>query len=620
MMQTGTLHECLEFAYVDKLKAIYGIIADRGSPKLTRKDQLVAEMSRIVLSRAQEEWNRLSKFQKLAVQEAVHTRNGYFDEDKFVAKYGKLPGKSRNSYRDDRSKNATRLDLFLHKDDRMDYPVWLPRDLKERLQEFVPEPAAATVPTKAELPETVNVKTRRHVPSSDRFRRYDIEIVDTPVPIAWSQMENAARANLFEVLSLVEKGKISVSAKTRRPTAASMKKIAEVLDQGDFYASTDVEADVGPIQAFAWPLLLQAGRLVRLNGSKLSLTTSGRKALSSPPHETIRHLWTEWINTEIIDEFSRVEAIKGQTRGRGKRAMLPADTRRWAICDALEQCPPGGVVSFGDFAKFMVAADCVFHVTSSPWTLYAGDPHYGYQRDHGDASWDVFKDRYLMCFLMEYVATLGMIDVAFIPPAGARPKPWETSGHHEGRFLSRYDGLRHFRLTALGSYALGLSDSYAPATPEAVTPVSVFPDRRIVVQEGFRIDQDERAMLRLCADEEDSSRVWRLNSETILKSLEAGLDIGALRAFLAERDSQPLPELVDGYLTSIVSNVRAIRPKGTGVLFECDSAETLDKLMSDKTIAKTSLRAGERMIVVRTSSEASFRKAARTIGYGFDDT
>ena len=448
--------------------------------------------------------------------------------------------------------------------------------------------------------------------------KYVKEVTKTSVQIERRDMEAAAKAGLFTVLSLIDQGKVSVSTTTKRPSAASAKRIAGALDEGDFYELTGGEAEIGPIQAFAWPLLVQAGRLAKQNGSRLELNAAGRKALSSPPHETLKLLWNRWLKSKIVDEFSRIEAIKGQIRGKGKRGMRAVEPRRWAIEEALAQCPPRGVVSIDDFARFMVAADLNFEVTRSPWTLYMGDAHYGGQYGESERSWGIFQDRYLLCFLFEYVATLGMIDVAFVPPSGARKELWELTGQFEGAFLSRYDGLKFFRLTALGAYCLGLTDTYEPETPQKSTPISVFPDRRIVVRNG-PLDKEERAFLRRCADEDEPGLVWRLSTEKILGSVETGLDIGTVREFLSARDEQPLPELVEGFLSRIEARARAIRPKGPGVVFECDSVETVETLLSDRKIAKFSLRAGERTIVVKTSSENAFRKAARMMGFGFDN-
>lgn len=94
--------------------------------------------------------------------------------------------------------------------------------------------------------------------------------------------EQAALADVLAVLQLCASGKLRCSEKTRRPAAATVVTIAEVLATGDFYPDL-------PIAAYAWPLLVQAGGLAELAGGRLVLSTRGRAALIKPPAQTIRH-------------------------------------------------------------------------------------------------------------------------------------------------------------------------------------------------------------------------------------------------------------------------------------------------------------------------------------------
>ncbi|MFE2611024.1 hypothetical protein ACFXI6_49270 [Streptomyces mirabilis] len=125
--------------------------------------------------------------------------------------------------------------------------------------------------------------------------------------------EQEAQANLLAVLQLCAAGKLRCSQKTHRPGVTTVAAVVEILQDGDFYPAD-------PIAAFAWPLLLQAGGLAELASGKLALTSLGRAALTKPPHDTLRHLWQRWLNRAVLDEFSRIEEIKGQ----GAAAVLSA--------------------------------------------------------------------------------------------------------------------------------------------------------------------------------------------------------------------------------------------------------------------------------------------------------
>jgi len=62
--------------------------------------------------------------------------------------------------------------------------------------------------------------------------------------------------------------------------------------------------------------------------------------------------------------------------------------------------------------------------------------------------------------LFEYAGTLGLLDLDYVHPTGAREDFQENGGGVDLDTLSRYDGLQAIRLTALGRYALGLTDTY----------------------------------------------------------------------------------------------------------------------------------------------------------------
>lgn len=99
--------------------------------------------------------------------------------------------------------------------------------------------------------------------------------------------ERAALANVRTVLELCAAGALRCSEKTSRPTAATLRTVDAHLVHGDFYADE-------PIAAIAWPLLVQAGGLVKRDGTRLQLASKGRVALGEPPAEVVRNLWQRW--------------------------------------------------------------------------------------------------------------------------------------------------------------------------------------------------------------------------------------------------------------------------------------------------------------------------------------
>ncbi|MYB38328.1 MAG: hypothetical protein F4169_22135 [Gammaproteobacteria bacterium] len=582
-------------------------------PQPTRKADMVQAIAERMAddSLLREIWAQLDALEQLAVRETIYN-HGKFDATKFQAKHGAVPGgfRRRASYRRPVDGASARLRLLFVPSYRDGPLAFVPADLAARLREFANPPPEAALRTTDQLPETVSILVG-----------YGARETEKTLDVTVRRMECAAANDLRAVMRLVSEGAIAVSAKTRRPSAAAVRRIAEALHEGDFYdpfAEKKRKWDQvpGPIRAFAWPWLLQASGLARLRGARLELSRKGRESLTMPAHVVLRGIWQSWCGSKMLDEFSRVDQIKGQQRGKGRRGLTALAERRTVIAEALCACPAGAWVAFDDFGRFMRAASLNFSVTKDPWDLYLFDQNYGSLGYDGSHNWEIIEGRYLLCLLLEYVAAIGMLDVAFVPPEHARPDFHHMWGTDEMAYLSRYDGLLHFRLNSLGAYCLGLAEEYEPPVVAQRTAMQVFADRRIVAAGAPSVE--EATILDTFATPE-ADAVWRLDTERIVVALEEGGDLDALRSFLAERDGQPLPETVEGFLERLGRGATALKMRGEAILIECAGADVATKLMGDSRVAKTCLRAGERHIVVRAKSERAFRNAARTMGYGLRD-
>ena len=111
--------------------------------------------------------------------------------------------------------------------------------------------------------------------------------------------------------------------------------------------------------------------------------------------------------------------------------------------------------------------------------------------------------------MLEYAATLGVIDVALIPPAGARHNYDNLWGADDLVYFSRYDGLMYLRLTTLGAYCLGVETEYW-ATPVETKPVLSLLANLEIIAIGAELDQGDRMALDSYATKV-SDLVWRLD-------------------------------------------------------------------------------------------------------------
>jgi hypothetical protein len=419
---------------------------------------------------------------------------------------------------------------------------------------------------------------------------------------------------LLAVLRLCDGGRLRCSETTRRPAAATVQAVADVLEAGDFYPLDDAGA-AGAVAAFAWPLLLQAGGLAELAGGRLQLTPRGRRALQAPAHQTLRQLWERWLGHGVIDEFSRIEAIKGQ-QASGGRNLTAVAPRRGAVADALAEAPVSGWVAVDDFFRHMRAAGHSFDVVRDAWKLYIGDPEYGSFGYAGYGKWEVIQGRFVLCLLFEYAATLGLIDVAYTEPHRARDDYRHQWGADGLWSLSRYDGLRFFRVNALGAHCLGLQAEYAPRPPQAAPGVGrlrVLPNLDVVFL-GKRLPAADALLLERYA-EPRSGGVWALRRSRILAAVHRLGDTGELERFLRERAEPPLPEAAVALLGEVRERCARLSDRGTVRLIECADADLARILAHDRRLRAHCTLVGERHLAVPLDREDRFQRALWEAGY-----
>jgi hypothetical protein len=419
--------------------------------------------------------------------------------------------------------------------------------------------------------------------------------------------ERYAAADLHSVLRLCDSGRLKCSTTTRRPAAATVADVAAVLSAGDFYRDE-------PIAAFAWPLLIQAGGLAEIATGRLRLTANGRAALGKPAAGVLRSLWRAWLTKGLIDEFSRVENIKGQ---RAANVLTAAKTRRRKVSEALSGQPVGDWVGVDDLFRQMKAtawSPRVARSESALWKLYLEDPQYGSLGYAGFGEWEIVEGRYTLAVVFEYAATLGLIDIAYDEPIGARHDYRGNWGADYLAALSRYDGLRAIRLNDLGAYVLGVSRSYVPPEPE--TPertLKVLPSLDVVAV--GRPGPAELLVLESYA-RRTGDHVWTVSRESLLEAAAAGRRPGDFGDFLLARAAQTdLPGTLTVLLADVVERAGRLTDLGQVRLVECADAALATLISHDRGLRSLCTPIGERHLAVPLDMEPAFRRALATLGY-----
>jgi hypothetical protein len=438
---------------------------------------------------------------------------------------------------------------------------------------------------------------------------YDGPTHDAPTydgDVTTRSSEHEALANVHAVLQLCAGGALRCSEKTRRPDANSVVAVAKVLLGGDFYPDQS-------IAAFAWPLLIQAGGLAELAGGRLQLTARGRGALAKPAAQTVKQLWTKWVSQTIVDELSRVDNIKGQ---RSANVLTSAKARRQIVAQALAGCPMGDWVRVDDLFAWMRREGMSPQVARSEralWKLYLDEQRYGSLGYAGFGDWPILEGRYTLAVLFEYAGTLGLFDLAYRDPAGARDDFRGNWGTEDLDYLSRYDGLLAVRLNDLGAYVLGVATDYQPAQlAPAGRTFKVLANRDIVAV--GELQPADRMLLSAYA-EQTADHVWTLSTASLLAAVDDGRPLDQLRRFLRDRAQPDLPVTVTALLDEITARTTRITDLGPCRVIECADAPIAALIATDRKLRDLCRPLGDRHIAIPAEHDLAFRKALRKVGY-----
>lgn len=559
----------------DDLKKLATLICtDVPSRKAERVEAIVSTM----LTDLKGVFSKLSPLAQKAVSETVHTWGGVFRGRVFVNKYYASPY-SQTKDRDS-EKSGDLLCLFLIYGN-------MPVDLLEKLRDIVPKPPENTIIYLDDDPDDDP----------------DYEFFDEESSVR--ETSQAALENLATLLSLVADKQIRVSATTGRATAATVRKITDLLYDGDWYD----DDEIGPMQSFAWPLLLQGGKLAKADGSFLKLTPAGRKAMKNDLAGGIKTAWERWEKNKIIDEFSRVTAIKGQKSGRG-RTMTSTVRRRPMLNMLLEDLEPGRWISVDELLRLMQSESLyLFDMVNYQWKLYITDQHYGHI-DYVD-TWPLLQFRYLLVYLLEYCATLGICDVVYKTPHFARDDFRSCGGADELTYLSHCDGLQYIRINDLGAFALGHTDEYE--VNNSTDKVFSFDGLDILYLGEDTIPPGQALYLDKIAERKEVDS-WRLSVSSLLTAISGGEDLVKIKTMLTSASAQGVGREIEELFADVEQRSTAFVNVGQTTLIEC-STEFYKQALSDKKLRNLCLPAGKRHLVVLPTKEEKFAEALMSAGF-----
>ena len=583
---------------------LYGLNADvlnalarkLGTPcASTRKLDVIAALDGLIHGNVRRILDHLSETERQLLAEAAFG-DGRVYPDRFAAKYGvACPLPNAQVYP---TSQASPLLLFVG--DRYG-PLRLPDSVAKVLRSVLCEPTAATVDATDSLPA-------EYSPPENWRKR-------ATRPIHIHEGERIVFPELRQILKLVQAGKLKVADKSRRPTEVTVRLIGEVLVVPDFLLEppadqvTKYTELAGAVRAHAWAVLAQQCGWAKARGGKLSLTASGQRLLGSFDVADFVRGIREFLSDDDFDEFNRINHVRGQSGG-GRRHLTSPCERREAICESMSGWPLDKWVDFDEAARYVQASGNGFEVTEADHTLYFGELQYGMLSGQGPE----IDRQYMRAFLLESLATLGLIDVAYAYPHSLWPELGDSWGIDELSFCSRYDGLLYVRVNALGAYCLGMVAAYDLPIQQTADTFQVLPNREIVILTSKQPSAADRHMLELFAARK-SDLVWELDGGRILNHLESGGSVEDVLRFLEGNTSTPLPETVQTMLSDLARGAAAIVGAEESILIECADEHVAALIAHNTQAAKCCYLAGGKRLAVPKKNLRAFRSAIKKLGF-----
>ncbi|MFC1585114.1 hypothetical protein ACFL5V_06185 [Fibrobacterota bacterium] len=587
--------EILNTRNVDVLKAIakeLGLSKD-----LRRKKELISALGRLMNRRPEEYLEILDDLEMSFVTEMVHTK-GRITPEEFMANHGgEFPLDSSWSYT-----SNTLLHLVLAVE-RYRQAYVMPKEVIEHLKPHVKKPEPAKINCVEDVPETYQPASYEHF-NKDRPRKVHV-----------FSGERNVFPELRRVLQEVGRGKTKLSPKSGFPTSATVKAMGNVLYIPEFQLEPDIDlhreidGEGGPMRAFAWPVILQQCKWATARGGALALTRTGKTVLSSLDADAMKAGFNNLLTSDSFDELRRVNRIRGQS-GRAKRYMTKPSARHRKITGSMKRWPVGKWIDIKEAFRFAYASGNGFDASTDSFYLYFEELQYGSLGNHANE----INMQYLRVFLFEYMATLGMIDAAYVFPHMLWPEFDGCWGTDNDAFCGRYDGLLYVRLNTLGAYCLGNINQYAPPEQNSVKNLTMLDNFDIVYSGGAGPSSYDNMMLDRFAKRKNDY-TWKLVEKNLLDFIDKGGTLDEVNGFLEQNSGTSVPAVFKKLFEGIGKKLKSLESPEEAVLINTRDDITAMLIANDTSAKKYCFRAGEKRLAVPHKHLGAFKTCLKKIGY-----
>jgi len=327
----------------------------------------------------------------------------------------------------------------------------------------------------------------------------------------------------------------------------------------------------------------------------LSSKASAYAALTMP--EKAKFLFNAYMSNSngIIDECARISAAKL----RFSKTVYNLTGPRRAVVDFLKECPLNQWVEFNKFSKEIRKANI---------TLFDGVGNVLIRDDYSNqyyyyAGWNDFEYCAISVMLMEYLATLGAVDVLA-----------EFASHSEYDYGAFAYETKYFRVTDLGYYLFGLTDTYtekeSTTSEQGAKGFVVQPNFDIVVPNGPERMRHELFFDRF-ADKtvsDDEVSVYKLDFKCMVNALNIGLYVREISSYCEAFSNMPVPDNVKTAFSEWEAQSNRIRIR-TVTIIEADDPYLIEEIKNYRGMGNLSEGKVASVLVLEPNAE----KKAKTL-------
>lgn len=556
-----------------------------GATTITRKAERIAYICDQMLTpnQAKKHWDSLSKVGRQAVSAAYHN-NGIFNSQAFIAQYGTLPErpeKEQRSYFSYSFHNPIVYDLFVLKGS-------IAPDLAPLLADLV-------------MPEDRFQITAFDVtPLTVRFANNENDEGDE-LPLKIIETETSGRIDLLTYLRMVDQGQVSFGRTNSRLTSGSVKKVFNQLIDGDFVDSPEKMTAKLVVRPVCLDVFVADSGMMTNRGN---LSKTGLAFLETQDNGVFEEAFETWVETGRFEELSRVPGIKG-LRSKKTKLTKPG-SRREKIIEALSWCPAGKWIELEEFFRAMLIWNFDIDIEETSYYMLSIEEYWDLSSNE---YYQLIEQPYIKVVLLEYLATLGLIDVGLVDYSD-----YVDGYYYEDTPEGVYDSFQSFRITNWGAYLLGQNDEYASSQPAE--------EGKFSIGEGLTLTLFDTALpgdkllietigVPLGTDQ------YRLDTVKLLDAVDAGQSFAQYKSFLLnglDKKAGNQPAALVKWLDTLEANLKAVKLKQKATVYTVNAA-VAELLKTDKVLKSQGEMLSGSTVLVTSGKDGKFRKRLKELGY-----